>query len=275
VFSVTMSNNKFIFFHGGPGFNSRGEERLLAPAFRQKSWEILFWNQIPPSNKDRAFTELLNQVHGTIETQVQKTGPVRAIAHSFAAHPLLRLAARHPEYFLDLTLIGPTLDLFDLCKNILGLASKDFHALKESGREKEVQQALRETQRLFDPAMRAGFKHVVEDSLLLGHYFSNQKVCESFVQVWADLGLSIDEISFFSVMDELAAMTDYKDGLTEIRVPTRVLWTLRDPVVLRANQEPVMKKIAPHAKAHVFEESGHYPHLEQTDLFMKLLETKA
>ena len=36
---------RFVFLHGGPGFNSFAEQAILGPIFHSYGREIVFWNE--------------------------------------------------------------------------------------------------------------------------------------------------------------------------------------------------------------------------------------
>lgn len=261
-----MSQSPIVFLHGGPGFNSRAEEAVLGLPINQKGCKAIFWNE--PLVPNPSFSSSLADVQNCLADAVKRFGPVHLVAHSFALQWALRMANERPEWIAKMTLISPVTNLNSLYRNVMAIALADLEKTDVESAN-ALRANLANSKTFFDHPMQDGFRQVEKDQALLMNYFFDQSALAKFVEVWVKNGLKPNAELFFGVLSELKNMPALEPMRSAIS--TQIIWGKHDRVSKRESQFPQAKKLIPHANLIEFENSAHYPHLEEVERFISLL----
>lgn len=270
-----MTKIPYLYFHGGPGMNSLGEQALLGPAFRALEKEIHFWSEPRSSetsfNPQQAFTGWMESARSFLEHAArQHGGPVHVLAHSFAAQGLCRIAFAQPELFQSLTLIAPVLDADAWLRNVLRIAADDFDKIAPS-KANDITEALGASTSCFDGPMQSAFMIAAQDAVLFTNYWCNADRMNQFFDVWQKNAAGLDANAFFSVLGEFAQSPIFEQRRHDFKAPVRVILGKHDRVSTAKLEVGACHRLYGDLTVHYFDESAHFPHLEETDRFLEVL----
>jgi pimeloyl-ACP methyl ester carboxylesterase len=266
-----------LYLHGGPGFNSFSEEALLAPALSGRGLNTYFWNepsrsrpQGDPFNPERAYTGLVQSIASKVDELATVHSPITLIAHSFAVHPAIDVARKMPKHIGKMIFLTPSLDLLATYRNVLDAAQTDLKRLghPENGKLQALNGLICS---FFDPPMREAFQIAAQDPELILNYWKNQARMGEYLAIWMAHGVHIDAESFFSVLGELSSRADSFPGSEAVQIPVTAVFGRHDKIERQSDDEPFLRKLFPNLQVERFEDSAHYPHIEETDRFMQLL----
>ena len=268
--------NPLLFIHGGPGMNSYAEHALLAPLVTNKGFEPTFWNE--PS-KDRpegfpfdpanAFMGLVESVKKQISELRERSSKVHIVCLSFAVHPLFNALLEDSRGIDSILIVSPVFHFKKEIWNIIGFAEKDF---EENAPDKAaaLKKLRRESERFFDEKMQQALQIGAEDESLFTNYWHNKTAMANYFGVWEKFGATLDLVSFFSAMGQFATIDESFSGKS-FEIPTTVVFGKHDRVVHQDDEIRKCKELFPNLTIHTFDQSGHYPHIEETERFLDLL----
>ena len=270
----------FLFLHGGPGTNCWAEEAVFAPHLAGRDWRFHFWQEpsrFRPDGKvyqsSRAYENWLRSATDRLQKLAQENGPIHLVAHSFSVVAATQIAQSDPTNVASLTLLAPTFLLNEGCRNILNLAARDF---SDSAPEKtrQIREFLRESQSLFDPSMQAGVRIALEDAHLFSHYFYDSTNLQIYFDAWQKQNAQFDTDSFFDVLRDIAERPeDMLDLNVPVTLPVICFFGKHDPIVHQKLEIAAISRLFKSVTLHVLDKSGHFPHIEQTDLVFRHLQT--
>ena len=156
---------RFLFLHGGPGFNSFAERTMLAVSHRKTAGhQIAFWDEpsrLRPEGDafeaERAFERWL----ASAERFVMRSwpAPTHLVPRTrVACMRRSRSSRRHPQCFTALTLVTPSVDNFATFRNVLRLARADL-AETQPEVASAIASALARTRAFLDEPMLEGLQH--------------------------------------------------------------------------------------------------------------------
>lgn len=238
---------KLIFVHGGPGLNSGPEENLLTQCFDQDD-EIIFWNE-PSASTFHSACESLS-------TLIESMGEAKAtiIAHSFGAVLVNEILPKVEDRIARLILIAPVSNLAALDKNIISAVSEKVEELRTylDRFDDGVSFSEERFTYLFKAACvpELGLKYWHKKDLAAGYQTFSRFSLENFKSIRSTCGLV-----------NLRHKT---------RVPTDVIYGLHDQIV-PSEERTEVERLYENSKIHIFQNSAHYGHIEEQDLFTKVL----
>ncbi|MHB8873593.1 MAG: alpha/beta fold hydrolase [Myxococcaceae bacterium] len=262
---------RVLYFHGGPGFSSNPEKQLLADPFARAGFTLKLWNEPskerpagPPFRSERAFENYLDHAERFLLENCAGERVV-LLGHSFGAHPVRYLAARHPEKLAKVIYVCPDLSVSDGDKNIFAIGIRDF-AKHGDDRHKQVQEVLAQYTGAFDGNTLKGFQLVAQNPRLFDYYWHDRERMAEFFRhnQGPEHGLNIE--AFVAVRSSLS-----EAGGQDSPVPAAVVFGAHDIVVSKAAELAILRRGHRKLTVHDFEGSAHYPHVEETGRFLRML----
>lgn len=234
---------------------------MLKGPFHAKGAQSVFWNE-PKSALN--LSQLADSVQETLNTIA---GEVHLVAHSFAAHTVLKLFEKHaPKKVSKITLIAPAIELDIAHRNILKLAEADFTKMGDLEKANGIAQSLKRAVSLFDSSIQEGFGLAVQDPQLFGNYWTNHEKMGEFFGVWVRENVGLNADNFYGVLKSMGETgCQYQ---TKLSVPTKVVFGAHDPVAKASEQTVSIERYFFNHTNQVFPNSSHFPHLEKTAEFM-------
>ena len=268
---------RFVFLHGGPGFNSFAEQAILGPVVQARGHEIAFWNEPSglrpegdPFEVDGAFERWLASAERFM-LRSASSGPVHLIAHSCSVHAAIEIARRHPASLAGLVLVAPGLDMFTCYTNVLRLGQEDLSDTLPAVAS-SLGDCLGRTRHVLDEAMREGVLLVLRDERLFTHYWADADQFRASMAAQARPDGQFDLDSFLSVLTDFGQRGPTLLSNAPVTTPTLVLFATADRVTTAAEQRPVVQAAIPHADIRVLDHCSHYLHLDRPDDFVDLIE---
>jgi pimeloyl-ACP methyl ester carboxylesterase len=270
------SRMRFVFLHGGPGFNSFAERAILDPLFASSGHEIIFWNEpsrLRPDGegfeKSEAYERWLASAEGCVVSAAQ-FDPVHLIAHSVGVHAALDIVRLHPACVRTLVVVAPSADSFATFTNVLRLAQEDLRDVKPHVAS-TIAECLARTRSLFDDAMREGLMNVLQDEQLFTHYWADRGQFEASMSALAQPEAQFDAESFFAVLAGFAQRGATFGSSAEVNLPTFVLFGARDRITPVAEQRSAIEAAIPGAHIEVLDGCSHYAHLDRPGYFVDVV----
>jgi proline iminopeptidase len=264
---------KVLYFHGGPGFNSHPEKNLLSEKLIEAGFQPAFWHepsQLRPNGPgfraEEAFQNYIEHAAAFL-LEESKDGPVVLVGHSFGAHPLVHLANRHPEKISQLVYVAPGLDIYAADLNIFRFTKKDFEEHGDEQRSKAFTQLIDAHTPAFDENTEKGFQLVLENPRFIQYYWKNAQRMQEFLSFFQEEEYQLDIESFFSVRRSFT-----RPELKKASIPTLVIFGAGEIVVSKDAEWKLLNEAYSNLKSYVFQDSAHYPHIEETDRFVKTLQ---
>ena len=266
---------RFVFLHGGPGFNSFAEQAMLGPLFLSGGHEIAFWNEpsaLRPGGDSFEATGALRRWLSSAEQMVlgaAASSPVHLIAHSITAHAALEIARRHASRLSSLVLVTPGADAFLTYCSVLRLAREDLADTKP-----EIASALADTlartRVVMDDAMREGMWNVLNDERLFTHYWADAHQMQAAIAARSRPDAQFDVDSFFAVLGEWQQGAAHLSS-APITLPTLALFGAADRVTAAGEQLAALRAAVPVARVEVVENCSHYLHLDRPQHFVDIV----
>ncbi len=253
-----------LFIHGGPGLNSEPEKRLLSSHL--KEFKTHFWNE--PSElrgqkiSTNAYQDWLNSI--------KKMQPENSIliANSFGSLGALHLIEQEIK-LKKIVFLSPTIQLHQVFLKMIELAIFDFQK-RNDDKANEIQKLKNTISSFYDSSMQKALDLTFQDPDLFPHYWQNYKIL-------GEWGAILGEQEFqFDFQSQKAVLNNLKDKFTELpslksNARVTVIYGENDPVWLDSNIS-LFQSMFKDIKFHKFEDCGHFPHLENKELFIKVIE---
>ena len=113
--------------------------------------------------------------------------------------------------------------------------------------------------------MREALQHALNDSKLFTHYWADPAQFQASVSAWSSSEAQFDVESFFAVLADFARSS----GPTPpISTPALLLHGGRDPITPVAQVMNGMLEKVPGATVEVFDDGGHFVHLDRPERFV-------
>lgn len=260
-----------LYFHGGPGMNSAPETGLLQSKFLKAGMDLKLWHEPsalrPKGDAFKASEAYRNYLECAEEFFLKSCGgtPVLLIGHSFGAHPVCYLLKRYPDKIASAVLISSALSLSDADRNILGFMMRDFKEHQDL-RHLKLQTVLDNYSGIFDANTQSGYLTAAESPRMLSYYWKNKERMGDFLTRYAAPEYRFDLDGFLRVRESF-----FDTEMEQSSVPTIAFFGKHDIVVSKTAEISLLKKRFRHLTVHEFEESAHYPHIEQTEHFLRIL----
>lgn len=256
-----------FFIHGGPGFNSKPEENLLANEFKNLDEKIHFWNE--PSKKRGATTavdfksslcdfEQFFERHSDFQNTL--------IAHSFGAFVALHLSPIILEKISKLILISPILDLRALDENIVSIAIQELKSLNNRDKAQELIQQQEKFINNYDlHRFNTTLNALVSVDLLSFYWFNkeNMKNYQSYFKEEYEFDIANFQSIRMSILNEKISQM--------IKVPTFILFGEYDRISKKEDAETLIENHLPNRKIATIKNVAHYPHIEDPKTVFELI----
>lgn len=271
-----------FFIHGGPGLNSFPEASLLGPVLEKRRIQTVFWNEPSAHRPTRRWAlerpsfpiwmkALETEFLEASETHGEK---LQLIAHSFGAIGAAKLALAFPDRVAGLTMVSPALCSHEAQKNIVGLAIADFAGIS-SVKEAELRHLAESSRSSYDPPMRAALALAMTDPDLFTHYWKDPQGLLEWSRRMAAPEWKVDLASFDGVLSTLELGELREQPLPpRSAIPVLLAMGTHDPVINSSCEESLARNIFMNMRRINFNESKHFPHLEQRELFAEALSRK-
>ncbi len=260
---------RFVFLHGGPGFNSFAEQAILGPIFHSNGHEIVFWNEPsrlrpggePFDGTTGAFERWLASAERCVLFAAQSP-PAHLITHSVTVHAAVEIVRRHPSRIATLVALAPSADPFATFTNVLRLAHEDLRDVKPEIAA-TIAECLARTREFLDDPMREGLMNVLHDERLFSHYWADPVQFEASMSALARPEAQFDAESFFAVLSGFKQRGATCLSASSVHVSALVLFGAHDRITRAGEQRNAIEAALPGARIDVLEGCSHYVHLDR------------
>jgi pimeloyl-ACP methyl ester carboxylesterase len=267
---------RFVFLHGGPGFNSFAEQAILGPMFHCDGHEIVFWNEPSrlrpggePFEETSAFERWLVSAERCVLFAAQSL-PAHLIAHSVTVHAAVEIVRRHPGRIATLVVLAPSADPFVTFTNVLRLAHEDLSEVKPQVAV-TIAECLARTREFLDDAMREGLMNVLHDERLFSHYWADLVQFEASMSALARPEAQFDAEPFFAVLSGFKQRGATCLSESSVNVPALVLFGAHDRITPAGEQRSAIEAALPGARIDVLDGCSHYVHLDRPQHFVEFV----
>lgn len=239
-----------LVLSGGPGTDHRYMRVGGALDAIGRSRRLFFFDQRGTSNSSDAVDPTIDRYVEDIEAVRKATGAERLdmLGHSFGGYLAFAYAARHPERVRSLILVGSAMPKAGDEQQLM-----DVIYPERFGRWREQRAALPPR---FPAPMLALFQSME---------FVDQAALVRFLE--AVKGYTYNISANNALRADMTAR-NYWPQVRALRVPVLVTHGRFDTIVSTRNSWSLHEAI-PNSEFHVFEESGHLPHVERPDEFRR------
>lgn len=249
-----------LCLHGGPGTDSSGTRRELAPLAETLGLRMIFydhrghgrseWGPVVQCTHD----QLVADVEGV--RQALDLGPVHLLGISWGGYLGLMYASRYPEQVTKLVVVGAS-------------ASHEFMRRAEANaRRQATPEQWAAYRSLWDGSLRddEGFRRAFETIRPL-YFFDKDRVGQSHATN-ATVRYRIEVRNF--ILQHEFAKYDCRSELGRITCPTLVVVGRHD-WISPVEQAEEIHTLIPQSRLALFEHSGHSPHIEEREAFAREL----
>jgi len=249
-----------LALHGGPGTDSSGLARSLAPIAAELGLRLILYDHRGHGRSEWVPVEQCTQDQLAADVdgvrQALGLGPVDVLGISWGGFLGLMYAARYPSAIRSLAVVGAA-------------ASRDFMARAEdNARRRATAQQWAAYRSLWDGSLSddASFRRAFETIRAL-YFFDPARAAENNA-ARADIRYRLAVRRF--VIEHEYARYDCRAELPRIACPTLVAVGRHD-WICPVDQSEEIARLVPGAELAVFEECGHSPHIEQRGAFTRRL----
>ena len=249
-----------LCLHGGPGTDSSGLRRSLAPLAEALGLRLVFWDHRGHGRSEWVPVEqctqdqLVADVEGV--RQALGLGRVHVLGISWGGFLALMYAARHPDSLRSLAVVGAA-------------ASGDFmRRAEDNARRQATPEQWTAYQALWDGSLAddESFRRAFDTIRPL--YFFDKRLAADSVAARSDTRYRLAVRRF--VIEHEYARYDCRGELPRIACPTLVAVGRHD-WICPADQAEEIHRLVPASTLAVFERSGHSPHVEEREGFTEAL----
>jgi len=247
-----------VVISGGPGLSSRIYQKYLAPL--AEKYQLILWDY-QGTGASRAHSEFSFEAdYHDFDSLMNELGlkNVNVLAHSYGSLVALRYATQNPDRIAKLILSGgsPTfekshMESFDRKKETFDAADYERY-------EKIMPYLLMNL---------ASKEDALEFMRLEWKFHFHRKLTSEEIDALVE-DAEFNMTAFLSNTDWIEA--DYTSKLASIKSPTLVLTSKHDGPVPPKYAEPLRQ--IPNSKFFEFENSGHWPLIDETELFRRQVE---
>lgn len=247
-----------LCLHGGPGTDSAGLVRALAPLAGPLGLRMVFWDHRGHGRSEWGPVEQCTQDQLVEDAEgVRRAlglGPAHVIGVSWGGFLALMYAARHPAAFRRLVVVGAS-------------ASRGFMPRAEANaRARATAEQWAAYRALWDGSLPddAAFRRAFETIRPL--YFHDPALAAAANAARADTRYRLAVRRF--VIEHEYATYDCRAELPRIACPTLVLVGRHD-WICPVDQSEEIHRLVPGSRLVVFERSGHSPQAEEREAFVE------
>jgi pimeloyl-ACP methyl ester carboxylesterase len=122
--------------------------------------------------------------------------------------------------------------------------------------------------------MQEGLALAGQDPVLFKHYWVNTSQMQKYFQIWMDRNAQVDLKSFFSVCSDAARYIQTSVPAGKLSLPIRIIFGKKDPLIAIKTELETAVQWLGDIDFEIYEESSHYPHLEEAERFILSLKSQ-
>ena len=262
---------KLLYFHIGPGMNSNPEKNLLLEPFKEAGFDLLLWNEPSVLRNDNidphtnAFQQYLDAAE-VFFLKLFNGEPLVIVGHSFGSHAVCYLENRHPEKIKKVVFISSGLSLKNTDINIFTFVKKDFKKDRDKDNAATLQKCIKNYSGAFDSNTTKGFEMLIKNPRLFSYYWFNKDKMKAAMQLYNPPEFGIDLEGFFKVRQSW-----FERSYPKTIVPAIGIYGKHDIVVSNKVEQSILIQQFPNFKIYELEKSGHFPHIEETEIVLQIL----
>lgn len=268
-----MNAKDLVFIHGGPGLNSNPERVILTQPLIDANISYYFWDEPSRLRSDghafkteMAYTNALNSIAETIRLHRPKV----LVAGSFGAQLCLDfLASFKPKEDLKILFVSPVFDLYKAHRRVVSLALECFETT-EPEKFLRLKKFENEIRSVWDTPMKSALALAWEAPKLPTLYFCDQSLVGQWYGSMSDEKYGIDPVSQEAVLSEFEKRSVGRPQVMNNKVTCLVGDS--DPFIDQDSIQAIIETCFRSTENIIFKHSGHFPHLESRDHFVKLLQ---
>lgn len=254
--------------------NSNPEKLMLTELLDKKYLSVYFWDE--PSNlrkngpkfqAEKAYTNILVNIHSLIE----EMQPKLLIGSSFGAQICIDYIRKHKiDNDIKFLFICPTLDMNTVMRKMIEISEKDFQIsnIEQATKLKELRKKINSFN---DEFMQKAMELVWQNINLPQHYFCNKVVLQKWIEGFSEPNYAMDFEAAAAVLNEFKDYKSMKLG-NKLNNKMKVIFGEKDPVIDRELMLNHLKSVFNYIEESLFSETGHFPHLEQSEKFIEEVE---
>lgn len=254
---------KIIYIHGGPGLNSEPEKNILTTT---GNFKFIFWNEptVDINSARDAYSDWLFSLEDCINSQA-RDGKVMIMAHSFGAFALNDVLPRVSNKVHKVILVSPIFNLLTLDLNIMDLAIRLLRVAGDRVNAQILELKKSEMKSMTSSTRVEIIAQALSTDELLMNYWKNKDSAKLYNQYLEKRPVSFD--SFMMVRKNIQ-----EDQLSyQFSKSASIFYGKYDPVSSLSQNKELQLHFYPNSETFLCENSGHYPHIEETDfLFSKV-----
>jgi pimeloyl-ACP methyl ester carboxylesterase len=279
-----VETEQYFFIHGGPGLNSFPERAILGPYFARADVLIDFWDEPSrlrpdgdPFTVENAFRNWCASIARRLDFFRAQGKRVHLLAHSFSIHAVVRLIEPYADVISRVMLFAPCLNIRDAQRNIAELGKMLF-LRAHSDKAAEIDEHLSLHRELFDSPMQQALLIASQSPHIFEEYWEDKAQMKRAFDAVRAPEASWDFESFMAVnedfaLDERERAKENRGALAPVSVaiPVDAIFGAKDPLIKIDRELPMLRSKFRNLDVHLFEESGHYPHLEEPRILKRIL----
>jgi proline iminopeptidase len=249
-----------LCLHGGPGTDSAGLRRSLAPLAESLGLRLIFYDHRGHGRSEWVAVEQCtqDQLVADIEgvRQALGLGPVHVLGISWGGFLALMYAARHPQALRTLAVVGAA-------------ASGDFMRRAEANAHRQATAEQWTAYRsLWDGSLRDDESFRRAFDVIRPLYFFDKQLAAASIAARSDTRYRLAVRRF--IIEHEYPRYDCRAELPRIACPTLVAVGRHD-WICPVDQAEEIHRLIPSSTLAVFEASGHSPQVEERDAFVRRL----
>ena len=249
-----------LCLHGGPGTDSAGLRRSLAPLAAALGLQLIFYDHRGHGRSEWVPVEQCTQDQLVADIEgVRRAlglGPVHVLGISWGGFLALMYAARHPRALRTLAVVGAA-------------ASGDFmRRAKDNARRQATAEQWTAYQSLWDGSLRDDESFRRAFDVIRPLYFFDKQLAAASIAARSDTRYRLAVRRF--IIEHEYPRYDCRAELPSIACPTLVAVGRHD-WICPVDQAEEIHRLVPPSTLTVFEQSGHSPQVEERDAFVRRL----
>jgi pimeloyl-ACP methyl ester carboxylesterase len=269
---MAMNNIKVLYFHGGPGLNSNPESKLLSPKFKELGLDLNCWNEpsllrsaVWPVRPESSYSYYLSCAEAYFLEHYQSE-PLFIIGHSFGVHAVSYLIEKFPDKIKKAFFIASD---FDTCSTDLNMFNFVMNDFKKTGdvRHTEMNKVIQNYTGKFDDNFKDGFLLYVKNENWYNYYWNIDTHKMFFLSCFSEPGFTFDFDSFWRIRKHFVETELYNS-----KVPAVAFFGKFDKLISYDKEVLLLRRRFESLQIHIMEESAHYPHVEETEKLLAIIE---
>jgi pimeloyl-ACP methyl ester carboxylesterase len=263
---------KALFIHGGPGFNSQPELKILGPALKKVGVTLSGFDEpssFRPAQNDvsepRAFQRVVTALTKTLSSQSFDL----IFAHSWGIYPLIK-ALQDPKVSRPnkIVLISPILDLYEAHKYLAETAASDLDSI-DTEKAAAIRKKLQMSQTFFDQELQEALQLGLAAPNLLSHFWCNANAAGAYFGSLTSPEYQVDIQNFFQILADFSLEENKYPSVFSDTTNYQVIIGEKDAYPERAFALGRLGELVPSFTTTIIQGANHYPHIEKPNEFIE------